>query len=341
MTENEDSFKKGKAFEDFVENNIFTKEHYTIHHKTHGFEQNSKRFVEDSKYPDFTFRVLKNNQLFNVEAKYRSGFNSFDKIEVFSNPNQYIFFKEIDSSEKPIFILLGCGDTASNPDELSLIPFAEIKYTSIYRSLFKKYKIDKKFIANDDIIKLLPTNIENNPKFILNEPTVVYNTQKPPTQNRFKKPLIFGSILTVTLLGLFFYFNVNKGSEVSPKTIKKLKERVSGYYNAITKGNVDLLDYYVNDHLDTWYDAKNVNLSYVKESSTKYFRSHPVRSAEIKWETFNVERLPNGDYSVNYEMTYRVKKRNEKMYKKYNLIILSIWNKNYKLNSLHEEILNE
>jgi len=224
---------------------------------------------------------------------------------------------------------------------LSLIPFAEIKYTSIYRSLFKKYKIDKKFIANDDIIKLLPTNIENNPKFILNEPTVVYNTQKPPTQNRFKKPLIFGSILTVTLLGLFFYFNVNKGSEVSSKTIKKLKERVSGYYNAITKGNVDLLDYYVNDHLDTWYDAKNVNLSYVKESSTKYFRSHPVRSAEIKWETFNVERLPNGDYSVNYEMTYRVKKRNEKMYKKYNLIILSIWNKNYKLNSLHEEILNE
>jgi hypothetical protein len=61
-----ESFKKGQAFENFVETILFPKSDYDLVEKTHDYSQNSVRFVESTTNPDFKFRCrktdLKNQQ---------------------------------------------------------------------------------------------------------------------------------------------------------------------------------------------------------------------------------------------------------------------------------------
>ena len=130
------SFKKGKEFEDYIQNIIFPKEQYDLVHRTHDYEQNSQRFVEDTNKPDFKFRCRISKQEFYIEAKYRSKYIE-DKIQVM-NVGQFYRFKEINSTECPVFILIGCEGQPGNPESISLFSMKEIElYLPFEFNLFK------------------------------------------------------------------------------------------------------------------------------------------------------------------------------------------------------------
>jgi hypothetical protein len=76
------SFRKGEEFENFVEHRIFEEDNYKLVSRTHNYAQNKIRYVEDSLKPDFKFRCLKTTFEFYVEAKYRSGFDWEDRVEI-------------------------------------------------------------------------------------------------------------------------------------------------------------------------------------------------------------------------------------------------------------------
>ena len=54
---NQESFNKGQAFEDYVEQVLFPASHYELLHKTNSFDQNSQRYVGDSRKPDLGLNV--------------------------------------------------------------------------------------------------------------------------------------------------------------------------------------------------------------------------------------------------------------------------------------------
>ena len=68
----EDSFLKGKQFEDFVQNVLFPKSLYELLYRTPPYQQNSQRFVTSTVQPDFQLKSLVDGKVFYVEAKYRS-----------------------------------------------------------------------------------------------------------------------------------------------------------------------------------------------------------------------------------------------------------------------------
>lgn len=139
------SFEIGETFENYVQSIIFPKNIYDLIHRTNNYKQNSTRYSEESKRPDFKFRCKKSNQEFYVEAKFRSKFYSNDKLHIM-DIGQYNRYKRLNQTECPVLVLIGYEDTASNPKALSLIRIGNIEYLDLYKSVLKKYEIDKKAI---------------------------------------------------------------------------------------------------------------------------------------------------------------------------------------------------
>ncbi len=131
------SFQKGEEFEQYVERNVFTENNFILIHRTNTYLQNQDRFSENTLKPDFKFRHIESGIEFYVEAKFRSGFNNFNKLELM-NLKQFDRFKSIQTEENcPVFIIIGYGGYSSNPENISLIPIDKIEYLSLYNSFLR------------------------------------------------------------------------------------------------------------------------------------------------------------------------------------------------------------
>ena len=137
------TFKKGELFEKFVEDELFKPSEYTLIHRTNSQAQNETRYAEDTLKPDFKFRCNKTQQEFYVEAKFRSGFNANDKIDVISY-SQIERFKVLQKEEnRPIYIAIGYGGYPNNPNYVSLIQLDELSYLELYDSFLRRFHIAK------------------------------------------------------------------------------------------------------------------------------------------------------------------------------------------------------
>ncbi len=137
-----ESFKKGEAFEEFVRKQLFTDDRYKLLHKTQGYSQNSRDYVEDSQQPDFTFQCLDTKRNFYVEAKYRNAVNEKGLLQ-YANPGQYERHKRL-NSEQPVFICLGVYGKPNSPDFVFLIPITRIKSVYLSEDFLEEFEIPTK-----------------------------------------------------------------------------------------------------------------------------------------------------------------------------------------------------
>jgi len=131
-------YAKGEAFQNYVCHKLFPDSSYELLHRTHGYTVNKERYVGDSRYPDFQFRVKNNKKEFFVEAKYRSTFNQ-DRVE-WCSFNQLRRYQVIDK-KTPVIVILGVGEKPSAPSQIFMVAMKDIKYTMLYKSFLKKYEL--------------------------------------------------------------------------------------------------------------------------------------------------------------------------------------------------------
>jgi hypothetical protein len=131
-----ESFKLGERFENYVRNVLFIESNYVLVERTHNYAANHKDYVESSLKPDFTFRDRKTNKEFYVEAKVRS--NTLNDKIVWCNQKQLDRYNEF-NKQKPVFLILDFGETS---EFLSLIPLSKAKYTGLFPSYAKQFKIE-------------------------------------------------------------------------------------------------------------------------------------------------------------------------------------------------------
>jgi len=159
---NPTSFKKGEAFEGYVEQVLFPKSDYDLLHKTNAYDQNNERYVGDSKKPDYRFKCRITGAEFHIEAKYRSkSFN--DSYDILSK-TQVKTFAAI-HAENPIFIALGYGNEANDPAYVSLIPYEQHRDLRIPVEIALNYQIDKATVPSNLVLrrKLLLRNWRKKP----------------------------------------------------------------------------------------------------------------------------------------------------------------------------------
>lgn len=136
------SHRIGQHFEDYVRNYIFTDEHFDLVEKTHDYNTNRNDYVESSLKPDFKFRDRKTGMEFYVEAKFRTSLH--DGKIVWCNDKQLYRYQQY-NKETPVFLIIGMGSSAKNPDYLALLPLSAAKYTGLFPSYADEYeiKVDK------------------------------------------------------------------------------------------------------------------------------------------------------------------------------------------------------
>jgi len=145
---------KGRRFEQYVLS-LFDEQYFDLVEKTHSFRTNEDRFVESSLNPDFILRYRPKNELFAVEAKYRSRLNP-EKMLEWSNPQQLNRYRDFARKRGiPLFIVVGLGGIDDEPREMFCIPLESAKYPALYPSVYLQYGRNptSRFFWKDGMLK--------------------------------------------------------------------------------------------------------------------------------------------------------------------------------------------
>ena len=133
-----ESFVKGQEFEDYVRKYLFPKGKYSLLHRTHDYKSNKNDYIDETKEPDFLFRVISSGKEFHVEAKYRSRY--YDGAVEWCKPYQLRRYKEI-HAKTPLYVVIGIGGQPCSPDQIFFIPVENIKYPKLFHTYLKTYEV--------------------------------------------------------------------------------------------------------------------------------------------------------------------------------------------------------
>ena len=335
-----ESFKKGQQFEEFVEKNIFTEDRYELITRTNSYEQNAKRYAEDTLKPDFKFRCKETEQEFWVEAKYRSELFQ-DQLEALNYTQRDRFYFLEREEGLPIFVIIGYWGVAYKPNALSLIPLKDYEYIPIYRSFLRKFQIPIGPVSNK-ILKLkaaqrreeTETEYQGQPQGEFQE-----NQENSNTNTRLKK--YNSKILGLAAVGLLAIIMTIYSFAFSNETVartpeEQLKEIVADYYQSMNSNQIEKLPGFLSPQVTSWYGEQNPTREWIYRNAKAHRGKYPFSSSDIDWDSFQVFPREEGGYKVIYEMIYSSKEEINDDYTVYDLKLVTEWDENFKLRSIRE-----
>lgn len=151
-----DSFKEGALFEDYIRR-LFNERSFHLKkwRKSEKFADNI--FLPDHSYPDLEMIFEgKGKHRFAVECKWRKKFKE-GKIKWADDSQIAIYQKYQKEFNIPVFIAIGIGGEASNPEKLFVTPLRNIdSHRDVYESdlLLYKRKPANKFFYDTVQLKL-------------------------------------------------------------------------------------------------------------------------------------------------------------------------------------------
>ncbi|MCM4161730.1 hypothetical protein FHG64_02630 [Antarcticibacterium flavum] len=330
-----DSHGIGKEFEDFVENNIFTKDRYALIHRTSSKEDNEKRYPESASNPDFHFRCLETGKEFYVEAKYRSSAIN-NKVEGLK-PKQELRFKKLNQNI-PVFVIIGYWGPPSNPSKLSFLKLEDCKYRYLFTYYLRNFEIDKVTYPNHRL-KLKPqSNSSQQENFQKEQP----QEEKKRAENikgikKYNSKALFGLAAVGLLAIIMTIYSFSFSNETSVKSPEEqLKEVVADYYHSMNSNQIEKLPEFLSPQVTSWYGAKNPAREEIYRNARTHRGKYPYSSSDIDWESFTVIPEEAGGYHVTYEMIYRSKEKITDDYTVYDLKMITKWDGNFKLRGITE-----
>lgn len=333
---NQESFQKGQAFEDFVEKLLFPASHYALLHKTNSFDQNSQRYVGDSKKPDFRFSCILTGFEFHVEAKYRS--KPYQGHYDILSEQQLSSFPEIHQADCPVYIALGYGGTADAPAYVSLLPYDQYREARILVEDVASHQIPKQMVDSTLLVKPVAAleevavEIEN-----VESPTpelIASTIEKPEPIKKNKTLLIYVGVVLFMVAIVTAIFYIPMGQEDSYESA--MKTRIKNYYALSDANNLQELKTYISPKMTYWYGTKDPTIEEVVENIKDYRSKFPISESTVDWEKFDVSEEKDGSYYAIYPLEYKVKAKQRAPFKTYDLKLLTIWDDQMRLMSITE-----
>ena len=130
---------KGLAFEEWIVSK-FDKKYWTLK-EWRGDKYSNGVYAESNQYPDLELTLKARGQEYRIaiECKYRSRFKD-DKIK-WSYDEQVNRYKSFASrTGLPTFIIIGVGGSASDPQELYIVPIEDMPGDEVSREFLQQYK---------------------------------------------------------------------------------------------------------------------------------------------------------------------------------------------------------
>ena len=134
--------QKGDNFEKYIVQK-FSKSYFSIVEWT-GDKYVDGRYAKSNTNPDLRLRFkMKNIESdFSVECKYRSNYYK-NGVEWCSEQQLQNYKNYANNNGISVFVAIGIGGAATAPEELFIIPLAEMKNIFVNQSFLNKYKKEK------------------------------------------------------------------------------------------------------------------------------------------------------------------------------------------------------
>ena len=129
-------------------------------------------------------------------------------------------------------------------------------------------------------------------------------------------------------------------AEVPKPDISVIRSKIPAYYFELDQGRLDQLGNYLANPMSRWFNSRDVPLEKVIADSRKYLEKYPFREVNINWETLQFSELEDNLLQVSYTMDYKIKKGKFRFFKKYRLLVTTVWNNQNKVVSMYERQLN-
>ncbi len=322
---NQDSFEKGKKFEEYVQKRLFPEDDYELLHQTTPHDQNNKRFVGDSKLPDFRFKHILTGKEFHIEAKYRT--KPFQEHYDILSETQVETFKNVHTPEIPVYIVLGFGGRASYPAYLSLIPYAVYQEQSIPVPVAYQHKIKRGSIAIDLIHTASKTTA---PSEAITTEASTTPTSPTPRKGTLKYWIsAIAALLIIALFALGF-------SDSGPTPHEQLQERIATYYRLSDANDLTALVDYISPEMEYWYGISNPTPQQVIDNIKSYRAKWPYSETTIEWDSFSITPQSNGEFYATYPLEYKVRSKLTNPWRSYDLKLITVWDEEFRLVSIQE-----
>ncbi|MBM09753.1 hypothetical protein [Leeuwenhoekiella blandensis] len=327
-----DSFAKGQAFEDYVQKRLFPEKDYELLHQTNSFDQNSQRYVGDSRLPDFRFKHILTGNEFHIEAKYRT--RPFQDAYDILSETQVETFKSVHTPQIPVYIVLGYGGSANWPDYVSLIPYAIYKEQSIPVPVAYQHRINRSSV-NIDLIHTAAQPTEKTPKTPVSSESITSETPATPIPPKPRNGALKYWISGIAALLILALFAVGF-SNTSTTPQEQLQERIATYYRLSDANDLTALVDYISPEMEYWYGIKNPSPQEVIDNIKTYRKQYPYSETTIDWDRFSITPQSNGEFYATYPLEYKVKSKANAPWRSYDLKLITVWDQEYRLVSIQE-----
>jgi hypothetical protein len=152
----EESFEKGKKFEEFVDNH-FDKSYFTLI-EWHASDKQMDRYIEAARNPDFKYRYNPKNEEFAVECKWREApFLRDNRLFVdLGEESKLGWYRNYAIKNNiPVFMVVGFKGTPDNPEEMFCLPLDIISSRYMPLKILNEYQRypNKNFFWSDGFLK--------------------------------------------------------------------------------------------------------------------------------------------------------------------------------------------
>lgn len=125
--------------------------------------------------------------------------------------------------------------------------------------------------------------------------------------------------------------------------LEKVKELIVGYYECISQKQYSRLSNFYAPVLERYFTEFNIPAEKAVENASIYLDKYKILQADIliKWETFKVKQLYDGNTMVSFNMDYVLQRMQANKATKFNLDINILLNPDMKIKSIFENIISK
>jgi len=169
----------------------------------------------------------------------------------------------------------------------------------------------------------------------------------------------FGEVIGITTMGrnqanLNFAININRvpfSRYTGVQTVKnsssfnqnKVKSLISSYYQCVSDENYDCLEGQFASKMNRFFIHFDVSNEWVINQSRTYNKKFGVISMSyiVRWDTFKMNLLNNGNCQVEYIIDYRLNRINKNKASNFVLQMIAEITPDYKIISIYEDVISK
>jgi hypothetical protein len=214
----------------------------------------------------------------------------------------------------------------SNSDELMIFRVKELEYLTYYPN-----QLINHLLSDFDFDSQILPSAENNTTEEKHDDDPIKEQKLISYFQKNKKYIL--SICAIILFSLFSlsFFS----SETGKKDI--IRKKTENYYEVVQSEHLDALNNYLAPELKSWFGKQNITQEKAIKDAKRFHRKKYKTTTTVDWETYKFKEIDQF-YYIEYKAKRQILKK-----KKTELLIQvnSIWNKDFKIISLNEKIIDE